>query len=56
MKKKPWWRWLLLPLSPIAVPIAFIHGVRKGIKKNTKPAEGPIKGVYHEPRNPKYYH
>lgn len=25
--KKPWWRWLLLPLSPIAIPIGFIIGI-----------------------------
>jgi len=28
---KPWWRWLLMPLSPIAIPIGFVIGIVKGL-------------------------
>jgi hypothetical protein len=31
--KKPKWRWLLLPLSPIAIPIGFIFGFVKFFKE-----------------------
>jgi len=28
---RPWWRWLLLPLSPIATPIGFVIGIVNGL-------------------------
>ena len=31
MNPKPWWRWLFLPLSPIAIPIGFVIGIIKGL-------------------------
>jgi hypothetical protein len=28
---RPWWHWLLLPLSPIAIPIGFVIGIVNGL-------------------------
>lgn len=38
--EKPKWRWWLLPLSPIAIPIGFAIGVYRGLRNLQRHVDG----------------